>query len=377
MSFRTGSAVFNAIGSVIAVLVALLIGGIVIVIAGHDPLEAYRALFEGALGSRRGRAESLVYSAPLLLGGLAFAVAARGGMFNIGIEGQLVMGGFAAALVGATDLGLPGPLHMALAILAAFLAGGMWGFIPGALKAFTGAHEVITTIMLNYLAFRLITYLIQKQSARLPVDPTVQGTNRVLDDVRLPILLDRTRLHAGVLIALVAAVVMWFVLFHTTFGYKLRTVGLSVGASRYAGIRWGLTLALAMGLAGALAGLAGAGESLGLHGRHSATPPGLGFTAIAVGLVGRNHPLGVILAALLFGVLSAGSPFMQANAGVSKEIVLVLQGLVILAVAAFEAINRMPFFRKLLTPPGPPDNDRASEVGMSPEIETRPTPPAL
>jgi ABC-type uncharacterized transport system permease subunit len=377
MTSRGGSAIINVVGSILAVVVALLVGALVILASGHDPWEAYKALFEGAFGTRRSRAETLVYSAPLLLGGLAFAVAARGGMFNIGIEGQLVIGGFAAALVGATDLGLPGPLHMTIAIVAAFLAGGVWGFIPGVLKATTGAHEVITTIMLNYLAFRLITYLIQKHSDWLPVDPMVQGTDKVLPDARLPILLDGTRLHLGVVFAVVAAIVVWIMLFTTTFGYKLRTVGLSQGASRYGGIRWGLTLTLAMAIAGGLAGLAGAGESLGLLGRHSATPPGIGFTAIAVGLVGRNHPIGVIFSALLFGILSAGAPSMQANAEVSKEIVLVLQGLVILAVAAFEAINRMPFVRKFLTPARPGRGDRASEIGMSPEIETRPSPPAL
>lgn len=377
MSIRPGSAVVNALGSILAVIVALLIGAIVIVLSGHNPWDAYAALVEGALGSRRGRAETLVYSAPLLLGGLAFAVAARAGLFNIGIEGQLVMGGFAAALVGASDWGLSQPAHIALALIAAIIAGGIWGAIPGALRAFTGAHEVITTIMLNYLAFRLITYSVQKRSDFLPVDPQVQGTERVLDTARLPILLDRTRLHGGVLIALIAALLIWFVLFKTTFGYKIRTVGLSEGASRYGGIHWGLTVTLAMGVAGALAGLAGAGESLGLHGRHSATPPGLGFTAIAVGLVGRNHPIGVIFSALLFGLLSAGAPSMQASAGVSREIVLVLQGLVILAVAAFEAMNRLPWFRKLTNPPAPSGGDRASAVGMAPEIESRPAPPAL
>jgi simple sugar transport system permease protein len=377
MTIRPGSAIVNAVGSVVAVLVALLIGAVVIVISGQDPWEAYRSLAEGALGSRRGRAETLVYAAPRILGGVAFAVAARAGMFNIGVEGQLVIGGFAAALVGATDWGLPSAIHIPLAVFAAAIAGGVWGFIPGVLKAATGAHEVITTIMLNYLAFRLIAYSIQKRSDWLPVDDSVQGTERVLDTARLPIILDATRLHAGVVIAFVAAFAIWFVLFHTTFGYKVRTVGLSEGAARYGGIRWGLTIAIAMALAGALAGLAGAGESLGLHGRHSAVPPGLGFTAIAVGLVGRNHPVGVIFSGLLFGFLSAGALTMQAEADVSRDIVLVLQGLVILAVAAFEAMNRLPWFRALGTPRTPPGGDRASDTGMSPEIESRPAPPAI
>jgi simple sugar transport system permease protein len=377
MTIRPGSAILNVVGSVLAIVLALLVGAVVILISGHDPWEAYRWLAEGALGSRRGRAETLVYSAPLILGGLAFAVAARAGLFNIGIEGQLVIGGFAAALIGATDFGLPSALHITFALVAAILAGGIWGFIPGALKAATGAHEVITTIMLNYLAFRLITYSIQKRDDWLPVDAQVQGTDKVLPSARLPIILDKTRLHSGVVIAVAAAILIWFVLFHTTFGYKVRTVGLSKGAARYGGIRWGLTITVGMALAGALAGLAGAGESLGLTGRHSSVPPGLGFTSIAVGLVGRNHPIGVIFAGLLFGFLSAGAPSMQAKADVSKDIVLVLQGLVILAVAAFEAVNRLGWFRTLTTPKPPSSADRSSQVGMAPQVESRPAPPAL
>ncbi|MDQ3540684.1 MAG: ABC transporter permease [Chloroflexota bacterium] len=377
MQARSGSAIVNALGSIAAVLVALAIGAIVILISGNNPWAAYTALLEGAFGTERGRAESLVYAAPLILGGLAFGIAARAGMFNIGIEGQLVIGGFAAGLLGALDLGLPGALHIPFAVLGAAIAGGLWGLIPGVLKAATGAHEVITTIMLNYLAFRLITYSIQRQSGWLPVDPQVQGTERVLDGARLPILLERTRLHAGVLIAIVAAIALWFILFQTTFGYRIRTVGLSRGAAQYGGMNWGRTIAIAMGVSGILAGLAGAGETLGLHGRHSAAPPGVGFTAIAVGLVGRNHPIGIIFSGLLFGVLSAGAPSMQSRADVSREIVLVLQGLVILAVAAFEAMNRLPMIRKLMTPSNPAAGDRGSDVGMSPEIERRPDVPAI
>lgn len=377
MQARSGSAIVNALGSIAAVLVALAIGAIVILISGNNPWAAYAALLEGAFGSERGRAETLVYAAPLILGGLAFGVAARAGMFNIGIEGQLVIGGFAAGLLGALDLGMPTAAHLPVAVLGAAIAGGIWGLIPGVLRAATGAHEVITTIMLNYLAFRLITYSIQKQSAWLPVDPQVQGTERVLDSARLPILLDRTRLHAGVLIAIVAAIVLWFILFKTTFGYRLRAVGLSRGAAQYGGMHWGRTIAIAMGVSGILAGLAGAGETLGLHGRHSGAPPGLGFTAIAVGLVGRNHPIGIIFSGLLFGVLSAGAPSMQSRADVSREIVLVLQGLVILAVAAFEAMYRMPMIRKLMTPSSPAAGDRSGDVGMAPELEKRPDAPAI
>lgn len=373
---RTLKALTGAIGSLAAIVAALLVGAVVIRMAGNDPWEAYKALFNGAFRSKRAIGETLVYSSPLILGGLSFAIGARAGLFNIGIEGQLVMGGFAAGLVGAWNLGLPAWLYLPLALLASVVAGGIWGLIPGVLRAATGAHEVISTIMLNYLAFRLITYLIQKQSSWLPVDPNVQGTKKVVAAARLPKILDGTRVHAGILIALAAAILLWLVLYKTTFGYRVRTVGLSRGAASYGGINWGVTISIAMAISGALAGLAGAGEALGLHGRHYAAPPGYGFTAIAVGLVGQNNPLGVILSGLLFGVLSAGAPLMQSQAGVSKEIVSVLQGLIILAVAAVAMAGRLPIFRRRQTPPRS-GNDRASEVGMEPAIETHPGPTAL
>jgi general nucleoside transport system permease protein len=340
----TASSLYAPLASVAAVVLALLLGALIMEISGSNSLDAYRALWNSAFVGRRAIAETLIYSAPLILGGLAFAIAARAGMFNIGVEGQLIVGGFAAAIVGAWDLGLPPALYIPLALLAAAIGGGIWGMLPGLLKAKTGAHEVITTIMLNYLAIRLITYLTLKQSGWLPVDPTMVATNRVVDDARLPRILDGTRLHIGIIIAIAAAVVLWFVLFHTRFGYKVRTVGLSPGASSYGGINWGTTITIAMILAGVFAGLAGAGESLGLHGRHYTTPPGYGFTAIAVGLVGRNHPLAIILSGLLFGALSAGAPAMQ-SADVSKEIVQLIQGMIILAIAALEVINRLPALR--------------------------------
>lgn len=335
------------VGSVSAVIVALFLGGVVMRLSGADPVKAYEALINGAFVGKRSIAETLIYSAPLILGGLAFAISSRAGLFNIGIEGQLITGGFIAGLVGAWDLGLPGPVYMPLALLSGALGGAVWGFIPGYLKARTGAHEVITTIMLNYLAMRIITYLTLRQSGILPVDSTMLATKRVAPEAMLPRLMPPTRLHLGIVIAVVAAIVLWYVLFRTRFGFKVRAVGLSQGASAYGGIKWGATIAIAMAIAGALSGLAGAGESLGLHGRHWATTPGYGFTAIAVGLVGRNHPLAVILSGLLFGALNAGAPSMQ-SAGVSKEIVLLIQGFIILAVAALEVVNRLPAIRSRL-----------------------------
>jgi len=343
---RTRKALTSALASVIAIVLALIVGGIVMRLAGNNAIDAYRALFNGAFEDKRAIGETTVYSAPLILGGLAFAIASRAGMFNIGIEGQLVMGGFASALLGAWDLGLPSALYLPLCLIAAAVAGGIWGLIPGILRAKTGAHEVISTIMLNYIAFRIITYLVQKQSSWLPVDPERQATNRIVDAAKLPRLLDGTRMHAGIIVAIAAAVILWIVLYKTTFGFRVRTVGLSQGAASYGGIKWGATIMIAMAISGALAGLAGAGEALGLNYRHTTVPPGYGYTAIAVGLVGQNNPLGVILSGFLFGILSAGAPNMQSEAGVSKEIISVLQGLIILAIAAVAVFDHLPALRR-------------------------------
>ena len=337
--------VSTVLSSVGAVVIALLVGAIFIALTGADPIKAYRALFEGAFGDRRSIGETLVYATPYIFGGLSFAIAARAGMFNIGIEGQLVMGGLACGLVGAVDLGLPAFLFLPLALVTAAVAGGLWGAIPGVLKARTGSHEVITTIMLNYIAFRIVTYVMTSTDGWLPVNPQLQATDKVEPAARLPNILSGTRLHAGLIVALLAAVAIWYLLFRTTLGYRIRTVGLSRGAADYAGMKWGKTITLAMGLSGALAGLAGAGETLGLQGRHYANPPGYGFTSIAVGLVGRNHPLGVILAGILFGVLRSGATEMQNQVGTSKELVQVLQGLVILSVSAIAAYGRLQAWR--------------------------------
>ena len=334
---RAGSTI---ISSALAVALALAVGAIFILISDQNPIVAYRALIEGAFGGRRSIAETLVAATPMILGGLAFAIAARASMFNIGIEGQLVIGSLFGALVGAAELGLPPILYVPLALLVGAVSGGIWGAIAGLLKARSGASEVITTIMLNYLAFRISTYAVSSAGSWLEwVDPMNNGTNRIAAAARLPIILDKTRLHAGIILAVGMALALWYLLFRTTFGYKLRTVGLSRGAADYAGIAWGSMITRAMFLSGALGGLAGVTESIGLIGRHYGTSSGYGFTAIAVGLVGRNHPLGVVAAGLLFGVLRSGSNAMQTEAGTSKELVLILQGLVILAVSALAALE--------------------------------------
>ena len=328
----------QAIGlSLLAILAAFVVGAVIILVTGGNPVTAYRALIDGSLGSDRAIAETLIAATPLALGGLAFAVASRAGLFNIGVEGQLFIGSLAAGLVAATDLGLPAVLHLTIVVIIAMVFGGLWGAIPGALLARTGASVVITTIMLNYISYRISSWAVRQEDL-LPVDPEQSGTNRALDSARFDILVDGTRLHIGVILVPIAAVAIWLVLFRTTFGYRLRTVGLSRGASDYAGISWGWMIVVTMALSGALAGLAGAADLAGVSGRHTNPNPGYGFTAIAVALAGRNHPAGVVLAALLFGMLSSGAIRMQSVAGTSSQLVQILQALVILAVAATGAI---------------------------------------
>jgi general nucleoside transport system permease protein len=367
-SWRLSGGANTVLSSVGAVLLALVIGAIFIAATGADPIEAYRALLNGAFGDRRSIGETFVYATPYIFGGLAFAVAARGGMFNIGVEGQLVIGGLACGLVGAVDLGLPRVLFLPLALITAAVAGAIWGAIPGVLKARTGSHEVITTIMLNYIAFRIVTYVMTSTDDWLPVNPQLQATDKVEPAAKLPIILSGTRLHAGFIVAILTAVFIWYLLFRTTMGYRIRTVGLSRGAADYAGMKWGKTITIAMALSGALAGLAGAGETLGLQGRHYSNPPGYGFTAIAVGLVGRNHPIGVILAGILFGVLRSGATEMQNQVGTSKELVQVLQGLVILSVSAIAAYGRLQSWRsrRQSTRREPPLD--ATTIGVEPGV---------
>ena len=370
---RIAGALPTVLSSLLAVAIALLAGGGVIALSGQNPFLAYVALFDGAFGGRRAIAETLVMATPLILGGLGFAVASRAGLFNIGLEGQMVLGGLCAGLAAAWDPGLPLYVHLPLALLAAAIAGGIWGFIPGILKAKTGAHEVITTIMLNYLAYRISTVVIGREDLAL-VNPALQATQPAVDNASLPLLLEGTRLHAGILLALLAAVVVWFLLYRTVFGYKIRTVGLSQGAAAYAGISWGRTIALAMLISGLLAGLGGAVDAIGLHGRYYSVMLGLGFTSIAVGLVGRNNPFGVVMAGLLFGALASGATRMQNTAGIARDIVNVLLAFVILSVSALAVFQQVRQSRRQTARARGMTYDRAAAEAGEPLAEPPPPP---
>jgi simple sugar transport system permease protein len=326
---------------ILAVVMALIIGGIVMLATGVEPGaigRSYVALFTGSFGSLYAISETLTAAAPLTLAGLGIAVAFRAGLFNIGAEGQLLMGGMGALIVGFSFQGLPIYIHLPLALLAAALAGAIWAGIAGWLRAATGAHEVITTIMLNLTAFRLVDYMLRNPPVQRPDRPDPISKS-VLDSAELPQLLDwidpTLRVHGGFILAVLAVIFIYWLLFRTTIGFEFRAAGLNPDAARYAGMKAGLIIVMVMALAGALAGLAGASQVLGVLGRASPNfSGGIGFDAIALALLGRSHPVGVLLAGLLFGALQAGGRQMQVDAGVSLDIISVIQALIIIFIAA-------------------------------------------
>jgi ABC-type uncharacterized transport system permease subunit len=331
---------------VLAVVTALAIGGVIMALAGADPLLAYEGLWEGCCGSPRALSETLVWTTPYIFTGLAVALAFHGGLFNIGAEGQLALGALAAAWLGYALPGLVGPLpaviHLPLVLLGGALAGGAWGAIPGWLKARTGAHEVINTIMLNYVALLGVSYLLN--GALRDPNPlnVIARTPEIALAARLPRLDADLRLHAGMLLALAMAGLVWWGLYRTPFGFAIRTVGANPAAARVAGMPVGGLMVAALALSGALAGLAGAVEVAGLHYRHElGFSLGYGFDAITVALLARAHPLGVVPAALLLGALRNGAARMQFLAGVPIDLVLVLEGLILLLVAAEVLVRRL------------------------------------
>jgi general nucleoside transport system permease protein len=323
----------------IAVFLALAIGAILLLLSGANPILAYTALVQGSVGSPVAVARTLEKATPLIFGGLAVAFAFKAGLFNIGAQGQLLMGALTAGVVGHYVQGLPTFIHIPLALLAGALAGGLYGAIPGALKTYTGAHEVITTIMLNYVAINFTDYL-----ASGPLqDPTagniVARTSLIQNTARIPTV---GGVPIGFILALLIAALVWWLLWRTTTGFEIRTVGLSPHAARYSGMKVARTVIFTMVLSGFLAGMGGAVETLGIVGRFQpGFNAGLGFEGITIALLGRTHPFGVIPAALLVGALKAAGNTMQYFARVDPEIASIIQGLILFFVAADVIIRKL------------------------------------
>lgn len=323
---------------IVAVFLALLVGSGFILLVGENPLMAYSVLFRESLGSTKNIATTLQRATPLIFTGLAVAFAFRGGLFNIGAEGQLYIGAFAAAWVGFT-FDLPRLIHLPLAVFAGMVGGALWGAIPGYLKAKLGVHEVINTIMLNFIALFFTDWL---ATGPFHGGTWVPETARIKSTAALARLYPPTRLNTGIYLALVAALVAYLILWKTKRGYELRAVGLNPTAAEYGGINVARNTVIAMALSGALAGLAGTEQILGLHNRFILRfSPDLGFMGIAVALLGKNHPVGVVFAAVLFGALQSGSAAMDRLTAVPRELITIIQALIIFFVAAEYLIRKM------------------------------------
>ena len=330
----------SALVPLYAVILALADAALVILAVGANPLEAYSALLRGMFGSADRINASLGRSTPFIGAALAVAFAFRAGLFNIGAEGQLLVGATAAAWVGTFSwlADLPGPLSILLIVLAGTLGGGLWGAIPGALKARTGAHEVITTIMLNSIAILVVRWLVTSQDPLILRDTSssVPRTQTLPESARLPELISTSPpLHLGFVIAIALCGLVWFILSRTTFGFEVRTVGTNADAAKYAGMGVNRTIVAVMALSGAFAGIAAAGEITGTSGFLSpGVFVGIGFDAIAIALLARANPFAIILTALLWGSMLSGAGLMQQEAGLSINAVRIVQALVLLFVAA-------------------------------------------
>ena len=363
---------------VVSIVLALLVGSLLIIASSLQtekainlllPIVAYESLLQGATGlsfidvaggaitfhlsiipdqAARAITSTLAAASPLVLTGLAVGVGFKGGLFNIGGTGQVLVGGFVAALTGAAVAGQPAALAVPIAIIAGALGGAIYGFIPGALKSFTGAHEVVSTIMLNSLAAFVIVGLVN--DVFKIVGPSFARTADV-GNAALPVLFGRNG-NIGILITVVLVAVTWVLIYRTPLGFEIRTVGANPDAARYAGMNPRRLIVLTMTLCGMFAGLAGAFEILSLGYYPAVFGTTLGFTGITVALLGRAHPVGILLAALLLGAMRAGAPAMQITAKIPIEIIDVIQGLILLFLAAEPVIRFLLRSRgERVTPP--------------------------
>ncbi len=371
------NSLFDALLPVIATLAALGVGAVMLLVLGANPLEAYGALWVGAFGSTNAFAETLVKATPLLLVALGICISFRGDVINIGGEGQMIVGAILATSVGLTFTGLPGWLVIAMAMLAGFIGGGIWGGIPGVLKAYFNVNEILSTVMMNAIAVQFMNFMLRGPM----IDPSqaelaskIPQTARLLEPFRL-LRWAPTRLHLGALIAVVLAILVYILLWRTTLGYRIRAVGQNPNASRYAGIDVKRHVVLALLLSGAFAGLAGMIQVYGVNyrmitdGSASGFTGSAGFNGIVAALFGQLHPIWSIPASVLFGALLVGANSMQRMVQIPSALVTALNGLVVVFVVSSEIWRRRRQRRRLAAakeedvPPKPdPDTPGKTKV---------------
>ena len=375
------SKLFDVLMPVFATLAALAVGAVVLLFLGVNPFEAYGALVEGAFGSPNAMAETLVKATPLLLVGLGICIAFRGNVINIGGEGQMIIGAIFATILGLTFTGLPGWLMIILAMLMGFIGGAFWGAIPGFLKAYFNVNEILSTIMMNAIAVQIMNFLLRGpmiDPAQLELASKIPQTARLLEAFRLPRLAP-TRLHLGFLFAVILAFLVYIFLWKTTLGYRIRAVGQSHHAARYAGINVKKNIVLALLLSGAFAGLAGAIQVYGVNyrmitdGSASGFTGSAGFNGIVAALFGQLHPIGTIPASIFFGALLVGANKMQRVMQVPSALITTLNGLVVIFVVSSEYFQRRRQKRRISSTENdggePPGNDMERTSGVKAEAE--------
>ena len=331
-----------------ATLLALAIGAVMLLFLDVNPIEAYKAMWEGAFGSTNAIAETLVKSTPLLLVGIGICISFRGNVINIGGEGQMIIGAIIATLLGLTFTDWPGWAVIVAALVVGFIGGAIWGGIPGYLKAYFGVNEILSTIMMNAIAVQLMNYLLRGpmiDPAQAELASKIPQTARLLEAFRLPRLVP-TRLHLGFLLAIVLAFLVYILLWRTTLGYRIRAVGQNPDAARYAGINVNRQIVIALLLSGAFAGLAGAVQVYGVNyrmitdGSASGFTGGAGFNGIVAALFGQLHPIGTIPASIFFGALLVGANKMQRVVQVPSAMITALNGLIVVFVVSSDYWRR-------------------------------------
>lgn len=331
---------------IVSVLLALVVGAIIIACLGKNPIQGYAALVQGSLGDSSKVVQTLERACPLIFTSLTAVFAYKCGVFNLGGEGQFIMGGCACACV-VLGLGLDGPAAMLAGLLAGIVAGGIWGLLPGILKITRGLNEMITTIMFNYIAMYLMEFVYKN----LFSDQGLPKTVAIPSDGRLP---DVLGAHAGVLIAIVLGVAVWYVLFRTSFGFKIRATGLNQVASRVNGFPVRRLVLLSFIISGAIAGLGGSVELLGKAPYRLADGfgSGFGFDGVAIALIAQLNPIAAVVVAIVFGVLSTGGTMMQSVIGVPTAIIDIIRGLIIIFAVAGMAMIKLPAIKAYLASVG-------------------------
>ncbi|OYT27998.1 MAG: ribose ABC transporter permease [Thermofilum sp. ex4484_82] len=331
----------------LAMLIGLLIGAFFMILFGYNPVVAYTAMFTGAFGNLTGIFETLAFATPLMLTAITFAIGVKGGLFNVGAEGQVYLGALGAVMAGAL-ITLPPGLHAILATLFAMVMGALWALTPAILKIWRGVHEVVSTIMFNWMAFYFTIYLIVYYLAE---PGRAERSLPVLPSSRYPVLWHGSSFTAVFFVAVIFCIAVYFFLWNTKLGYEIRLMGSNPDAAKYAGVSPWRTTVVNFLIGGLASGMAGASQILGRPPAWSlyatlGNVAGYGFDGIGVALIGRNHPLGIILAAIFFGGLENGGRYMEYQAGVDSEMVRAINGIIVLALSIPEILKLIRKFMK-------------------------------